>query len=169
MEVPALNPGRKFRVKKKLKWILAALLVVFGLLQFFQPDRTHPPEKTDFLAVMAPSPRVATMFRTSCYDCHSYETRWPWYSRISPMSWAIARDVYYGRENLNFSEWPTNRPAWVAKKFESMNEDIQYGDMPLPKYTLIHRDARLTQAQRKELEDWLNTKTEQLNVPAEAQ
>lgn len=95
------------------------------------------------------------MLHAACYDCHSSETRWPWYSHIAPMSWLIAGDVREGREHLNLSNWPQDDPKRAAKWFDRMSEAIRSGDMPLPKYTKIHADARLTDSQRKELADWL--------------
>ncbi|HEX3889855.1 MAG TPA: heme-binding domain-containing protein [Verrucomicrobiae bacterium] len=143
-------------MKKKLKWIFGALVVAFALLQFTSPSRTNPPVKNDFIVAVNPPPQMAAMLRAACYDCHSGETKWPWYSRVAPMSWQIAKDVNDGRENLNLSDWPANDPKRAAKKLEDMSEQISYGEMPLKKYTLIHADARLTESQRKELTDWLD-------------
>jgi hypothetical protein len=151
-------------MKKKLKWIFAALIVAFALLQLTNPPRINPPVKNDFIAVENPPPQIATTLRAACYDCHSGETRWPWYSRVAPMSWQIAKDVNDGRENLNLSDWPSNDPKHAAKKLEDMSEQIGYGEMPLKKYTLIHADARLTENQRKELTDWLDAEAAQLKA-----
>jgi len=151
-------------VRKKLKWALFAALAGFGLLQFTSPARSNPPVQNDFIAATAPPAAVAAMVRAACYDCHSSETRWPWYSRIAPISWTVASDVEYGRTNLNLSAWPANNPLRAAKRMETMSEDIQSGDMPMKKYTLIHRDARLTDAQRKQLTDWLDAEAEKLRA-----
>ena len=148
-------------MKKKLKWIFGALVAAFALLQFTNPARTNPPVKKDFPITNAP-PQVAAMLRASCYDCHSQETRWPWYSRVAPVSWLVASDVNDGRKHLNLSDWPVDDPKRAAKKLENMSEEIGYGDMPLKKYTLIHADARLTDGQRKELTDWLDAEAARL-------
>jgi len=156
-------------MKKKLKWILAALVVVFAFLQFINPPRTNPPVIHDLMAGSAPPPQIALTLHAACYDCHSDETRWPWYSRIAPMSWQIAKDVNDGRENLNLSDWPENDPKRAAKKLEDMSEQIDYGEMPLKKYALIHADARLTESQRKELTDWLDAEAKKLKSQNAAQ
>jgi len=151
-------------MKKKLKWIAAALAVVFLLLQFTNPPRTNPPVVNDLMAANPPPPEIAAMLRAACYDCHSYETKWPWYSRVAPVSWLIASDVSNGRDNMDFSDWPTNDPERVAKRLESMSEEIGYGNMPPKKYTLVHAVARLTESRRKELEDWLNAEAARLKA-----
>jgi len=80
------------RLKRKLKWFFVALVVGFALLQLTNPARTNPPVVSDLMA-SNPPPQVAALLRAACYDCHSSETRWPWYSRVAPMSWLIASDV----------------------------------------------------------------------------
>jgi hypothetical protein len=78
------------------------------------------------------------------------------------MSWLIASDVRDGRENLNLSNWPNNNPLRAAKRLEQMSDEISSGEMPLPKYTKIHADARFTESQRKELTDWLDAEAARL-------
>ncbi len=148
-------------MKRKLKWI--ALVTGFALLQLTNPPRTNPPVIHDLMASSATPPQVAAMLHAACYDCHSSETLWPWYSHIAPMSWLIASDVKEGREHLNLSDWPNDNPMRAAKRLENMSDEISSGEMPLPKYTKIHADARLTQIQRKELSDWLDAEAAQSN------
>ena len=102
------------------------------------------------------------MLHAACYDCHSSETRWPWYSHIAPMSWLIAGDVKAGREHLNLSEWPAADPRRAVKWLDRMSDEISSGEMPLLKYTKIHADARLTEIQCKELTDWLDAEAARL-------
>ena len=153
-------------MKKILKWIFVALVVAFGLLQLTNPPRTNPPVVSDLMAKNAPPPQVAAMLHAACYDCHSSETKWPWYSRVAPMSWLIANDVNDGRKNLNLSDWPNDNPTRAAKRLEDMSEEIGYGEMPPKKYTAIHTDARLTPSQLKELTDWLDSEASRLKASA---
>jgi Haem-binding domain len=146
---------------KWIKWALAGAIGIFVALQFFNPPTENPPVKADFIAAAKPSAAVAADIRVACYDCHSDETRWPWYSRIAPVSWLIASDVIEGREHLNLSEWPA-APARAAKKLDLMNEEVDYREMPPRKYTLIHADARLSDAQRKEILDWTDAAADKL-------
>ena len=153
-------------MKKILKWIFCALLVGFTLLQFTNPARTNPPVVNDLLATNAPPPHVAALLHAACYDCHSSETKWPWYSRIAPASWLVVHVVNEGRDHLNFSDWPADRPEGAAKRLDNMSEQIGYRDMPPKQYTLIHADARLTDADRKELTAWLDAEAERLRATA---
>ena len=139
-------------MKGKLKWIFGALVVAFGLLQFTNLPRTNPPVVNAFAATNAP-PEIDALLKAACYDCHSHETKWPLYSRVAPASWLVVSDVNEGRKHLNFSAWPTD-PAAVAKKLDRINEVLDYREMPPTKYTLLHPEARLTDAQRKQLMDW---------------
>jgi hypothetical protein len=118
------------------------------------------------MATNAPPPQVAAMLHAACYDCHSSETKWPWYSRVAPMSWLIANDVNDGRRNLNLSDWPNDNPTRAAKRLEDMSEEIGYGEMPPKKYTAIHTDARLTPSQLKELTDWLDSEASRMKASA---
>jgi hypothetical protein len=138
---------------KKWKLILLAALGIFAALQLTNPARTNPPVITDFITAASPPASVAAVIRAACYDCHSYETKWPWYSRVAPVSWLIVSDTDEGREKLDFSDWP-DEAVRAAKKMDRINEVLGYREMPPKKYTLIHADARLTEAQHKEIMDW---------------
>jgi hypothetical protein len=151
-------------MKKKMKWIFAAFVAVFALLQFTNPARTNPPVVHDLMATSVPPPEIAAMLHAACYDCHSYETKWPWYSHVAPVSWLIASDVKDGRRDMNFSDWPGNDPMRAAKRLEDMSEKIGYDEMPPEKYRLIHAGARLTETQRKELTDWLDAEAARLKT-----
>ena len=153
-------------MKKKLKWIFGALVVVFALLQLTNPARTNPPilPGHEVSATNAPPQQIAALLRAACYDCHSYETKWPWYSRVAPMSWLIASDVRGGRARVNFSDWPNDHPNWAARRWERISERLDYREMPPAKYTLMHPEARLTDDQRKELIQWADGEAERLKA-----
>ena len=149
-------------MKKKLKWAVISLAVAFLLLQLTNPARVNPPVKSDLIASTPPPGPVAATLIAACYDCHSDQTRWPWYSHIAPMSWLIANDVNEGRENLNLSEWPADDAKRAARRLENMSDNIDAGNMPPQKYTAIHADARLTESQRKVMTDWLDAAADKL-------
>jgi hypothetical protein len=154
------------RKLKWLKWIFAALVVVFELLQFANPPRTNPPVEPghDLMATNPPPPQIAALLHSACYDCHSYETRWPWYSHIAPVSRLVAGDVARGRERLNFSDWPQALPERAAKRLERISEEVDDQDMPPAKYTLLHPEARLTAGQREQLMHWADQEAARLKA-----
>ncbi len=153
-------------MKKKLKWIFGALVVVFALLQLTNPARTNPPilPGHDVSATNAPPPQIAALLHAACYDCHSYETKWLWYSRVAPVSWLIASDVNGGRKHMNFSDWPYDHPDTLVRRWENISEKLDYKEMPPAKYTLMHPAARLTDDQRKELIQWADAMAEKLKA-----
>lgn len=127
----------------------AAALVLAA--QFVPVDRTNPAIEQD---VAAPAD-VDAILRRACYDCHSNETTWPWYSRVAPVSWLVAYDTYRGRNELNFSTW--NRLA-AAERRDALNEvweEIASGSMPLPIYLPLHPEARLSDADKAAVEAWV--------------
>ena len=148
---------------KKWKLLLLAVLFGFVVAQLFNPARTNPPVKNDFLATTQPPAAVVASLRAACYDCHSHETIWPWYAKIAPVSWLVVSDTTEGREHLNLSDWPIE-PDRAIKKLDRINEALTDGDMPPKKYTLIHANARLTEAQRKEILDWTDAAAAKLRA-----
>ena len=157
-------------MKRKLKWILAALVVVFALAQLAQPERTNPPVGAghDVSASNPPPPEIASLLHAACYDCHSFETKWPWYSRVAPMSWLVASDVRNGRARMNFSDWPHEHPDWAARRWENISDELDYKEMPPAKYTMMHPEARLTDAQRQKIIHWANDEAARLKSSSQA-
>ena len=144
------------RLKTKLKWCLGLPAVVAVALQFFNPSLKNPPVAAghDLLATNPPPPEVATLLRNACYDCHSYETKWPWYAHVAPISWWIVDHTKEGREHLNFSEWPHNDSYVAGDQLNRIADQVQGRKMPLSSYTWIHTGARLTAEQRGRILKW---------------
>ena len=152
-------------VKVKAKRIFIGLVVVVALLQLVQPDRVNPAVEParDWLASNAPPARVVGSLRAACYDCHSNETKWPWYSRVSPVSWWIVDHIKDGRKHLNFSDWPHDNPRKARSRWQNIQDEIESGGMPLKSYTLIHSEARLSATDRTELMEWVDSEVIRLN------
>lgn len=135
---------------KMLRWVVLGCVVLLAAIQFVPVDRANPPVETE-----VPAPAVVrAVLRRSCYDCHSNETVWPWYSKVAPFSWLAARDVNGGRKELNFSTWNRYAPPQQAKKLKECWEEIAAGQMPLWIYLPLHRDAMLSDADRELLRLW---------------
>ena len=141
---------------KLIKRILLGLLILLVIAQFIRPDQTNPPveEAQDFIFVNNPPSEIATTLKAACYDCHSHETKYPWYSQVSPISWWIDHHIEEGREHLNFSIWTTYSPKRKAHKMEECYEEVEDGDMPLIGYDLMHAEAKLSDDQKKALVDY---------------
>jgi heme-binding protein len=122
-----------------------AALALAGI-QFVRPARTNPRShpNASFEAVVQPPPGVTSGLKRACYDCHSNETVWPWYSEIAPVSWLIARDVDRGRAHLNFSDWTHRVSATEPPELADLCEEVKAGSMPLRSYSLLHPAAVLT-------------------------
>lgn len=134
-----------------LKKILIALVVIFVGIQFIPVERTNPPITQD----VNPPENISVILKTSCYDCHSNETVWPWYSNIAPVSFLIANDVNEGREHLNFSEWDKYDAKRRSKKMDGVSELVEKGVMPLSIYTFIHSDAKMNPEKIKAIKEWV--------------
>ena len=132
-------------MRKALKIILAALLLIFAGAQFVRPARVNPPAVAGHsLEENAQlSPEAAEVLRRSCMDCHSNKTVWPWYSNVAPVSWMLADHVREGRDHLNFSEWTSYDRRETLGLLNAICKTAKGGVMPLNSYTLIHRDAAL--------------------------
>jgi hypothetical protein len=136
--------------------ILIAIGVILIGIQFIPVDRTNPPVTQD----INPPKNISAILRTSCYDCHSNETTWPWYSYVAPVSFLVSGDVKNGREHLNFSEWDRYDDEKQGKILEEILEEIEKGDMPLPKYLITHPDAEMYPEKIKVVKDWVTSKDE---------
>ena len=130
-------------------WVLLIGIVVFGLIQFVPYGKTY----TNPPVINVPNwdtPETEALVRSSCYDCHSNETTYPWYSKVAPASWLLQRDVDEGRRQLNFSEWPTDQGRQLAITDE-ITEVLYEGEMPPIQYTIIHPKSRLSVGQIKQV------------------
>jgi hypothetical protein len=144
---------------KLLKIIGLVLLVVLVGLQFF-PARSNQNTivpSTDFVKTYKVPEQVAQMLYTSCYNCHSNNTDYPWYSRVQPVGWFLENHISKGKEELNFSEFGSYSGRRQQSKLTSMISQVEDDKMPLASYTFIHSDARLSAVNKKNLVDYLKT------------
>ncbi|MBN2638963.1 MAG: heme-binding domain-containing protein [Bacteroidales bacterium] len=142
--------------RKFWKYFFGGLIVLFVGIQFIpiKMPVTSENNPDDFLMNVKMPEHVASMFRESCYDCHSNETKYPWYSRIAPSSWLLASDVIGGRNHVNFSNWNKLSKAQQIAVLSDVASEVKSGDMPFWAYPIMHPKARLSAADRKELVDW---------------
>ena len=153
-------------MKQRVKWIFGGVLLAVGLLQFTNPARTNPPVVPghDFLASNAPPAQIVGLLRGACYDCHSFESQWPWYSRVAPISWWVVGHVNDGRKDLNFSAWPYDRPDRERSRYRKIRDTLESGEMPLSVYAWMHPAARLSDSDRKSLAEWADAEAQRLKA-----
>lgn len=151
---------------KIIKKILLGLLVVLILIQFFRPARN-----TDNGIMSADISRVVNIpfniqqrLKTSCYDCHSNHTNYPWYSNIQPVGWWLTHHIKEGKAELNFNEFSFYSKRRQLSKLKAIGESINDGSMPLSSYTLIHRNANLSAEDKKMIVDWTETTKDSLTT-----
>ncbi len=153
---PVLEHKESGMKNPRVKKILLALLGLFLLIQFIRIDRSVPEydAERDFVLITHAPPKMEQRIRSSCYDCHSYETRYPWYSQIAPVSWFLRKHIKEGREHLNFSTWGMKKHSAQLHLLEEAYEEVLEGEMPLRGYALMHGEAKMSQAEREELAAW---------------
>jgi len=151
---------------KTLKVIGGIILLALLVAQFFRPDRNDPGSDPTLVIgqQMNVPPSVRSILERSCFDCHSNQTRWPWYSSFAPVSWLVANDVKEGRGHLNFSEWGTYTRKRQIAKLDMMVSEVDKNQMPLKTYLLLHRDATLSEADKDVLCTWAEQASDSLRA-----
>ncbi len=146
---------RSFRKDAKI----AVLVLVAALLlaQAIRIQKSNPPVSAD----ISTDPAVKHLLQRACYNCHSNETVWPWYSNVAPASWLVASDVNEGRRQLNFSEWGTYNRDTQARKLKAISEEVKDGDMPPWYYSMMHRESHLTPEEKERIRAWTGSAAEQ--------
>ncbi|EGV43380.1 hypothetical protein BZARG_1778 [Bizionia argentinensis JUB59] len=136
---------------KMVKIIVLVLLVIFVGIQFVPSERNQSnlvPE-ADFLLVNHTPENIGKLLQVSCYDCHSNNTEYPWYNKIQPAAWFLEDHINEGKAELNFSTWDSLSSRRKASKLRSIIKQIESDEMPLFSYTLIHREAVFSDAEKK--------------------
>lgn len=140
-------------MKKK---ILLILIVVLIGIQFIRPQKNLSSEvlATDISNVYGTPQNVSVILKKACRDCHSNNTVYPWYAEVQPVGLWLNNHVHEGKEELNFSEFGSYPIARQYKKLDDMIDEVKEGHMPISSYTLIHRDAKLSEEEKQALLNW---------------
>ena len=158
-------------LKKILKIALIVIVVAFVIGQFIRPDFTNPPvnaSETLWASTTVPDDVHQVLVR-SCSDCHSNESVYPWYAKITPSNWFLANHISEARREMNLSVWNTYSPKKKMKKLEELCEQVEQAEMPLPSYLWIHRDAALSDNDRTLLCNWAKTERSRIETSTPAQ
>jgi hypothetical protein len=143
---------------KLFKKILLVLLIIFIVMQAFRPTKNLSANTENDISVSYVVPtEVKTILAKACNDCHSNKTEYPWYANIQPAAFWLNDHVVDGKRHMNFNEFNKYRIAKQYKKLEECIDEVKDGEMPLESYTLIHKNAILTEAEKTTLTNWCLT------------
>ncbi|WPO78181.1 heme-binding domain-containing protein [Flavobacterium sp. KACC 22761] len=139
-----------------MKKVVILIAVILVAIQFYRPDKniSENSSHNSIEKQYTVPENVRLLLKTSCYDCHSNNTYYPWYSNIQPVAWWLNKHIVEGKRELNFDEFNSYSPEKKKKKLVETIDEIEKNGMPLRSYTFIHKDAVLTQEQQKEIIDW---------------
>ncbi len=151
-------------MKKLGKKIVLLLLVALVIMQFIPVDKpeTTTDNPNDITKDISVPKEIAARLKTSCYDCHSNETKYPWYSKVAPVKWALFNHIEEGREHLNFSEWKTLSNDDKIDALDEVVEVLEEGEMPMESYLILHSEAKLSQQQKEDVMAWAESLMGQL-------
>lgn len=138
---------------RKLFYIVIGLLILIQFVPANLPEVISE-NPNDLIQNNSFDKEIVTMLKNSCYDCHSNETVYPWYSYVAPVSFLVSRDTREGREELNLSEWNSFSKLDKLSAIDDIAEAIEYGEMPMKIYPITHPDAKLTDTDREQLLEW---------------
>ncbi|MEO6548403.1 MAG: heme-binding domain-containing protein [Ferruginibacter sp.] len=148
-------------MKRNLKRFGLVLLVVLIIIQFIRPTKNIRADSAAFandISTVYPVPdSIKSILKTSCYDCHSNNTVYPWYANVQPVAWWLNDHIDEGKKELNFSEFATYKIRRQYKKLEETIELVKGNEMPLSSYTIIHRDAILSKLQKISIVNWASS------------
>ena len=155
-------------MKKVFKNLLLLLFVVIVIIQFIHPEKNiSGPDallKNDICKVYLVPDNVNHILQTSCYDCHSNNTIYPWYSKIQPVAWWLNNHIVEGKREIDFSEFATYRIGRQYKKLDEIIKQVKEDEMPLSSYTLIHRNAGLTADQKLAIANWASSIKDSIKI-----
>ncbi len=134
------------------------MLIAFVGIQFMPTIRNQNNEvlETDFTKTFTVPTNIQNLLKNSCYDCHSNNTNYPWYNKIQPVSWFLEHHIKEGKKELNFSEFGGYSERRQKSKIKSIISQVRDDEMPLWTYTLIHRDTKLSEDDKKLITNYLN-------------
>ena len=150
--------SRLMKVVRIAKWLLLVVVALFLLAQIVRPARTNPTVSSSLSIEnqVAVDTNVVATLRRSCFDCHSNETVWPWYSNVAPVSWFVINHVSEGRRHLNFSEWGNYSETKKRERLNDICTQVKEHEMPLSSYTPLHPGSSLTEQDIQSLCAWTN-------------
>lgn len=151
-------------MKKALRFLAAGSLLVLIVIQFIPVDlpENNSDHSKDMVQTENAPDEVKFILSKSCYDCHSNQTVYPWYSKVAPVSWLVAKDIREARDEMNFSEWAELSKRKKIKMLNELAEEVEEKKMPLKIYTVVHRDAILTDEEISIIKSWTKSQSDKI-------
>jgi len=149
-----------------LKKILLSIGVVIIGIQFFRPalNKSSQVFNTDISKIVTTSDSVQILLKNACYDCHSNNTNYPWYSNIQPVGWLMAKHIRKGKDELNYSEFASYSPRRQLSKLNGIANSVKEGIMPMSSYKMMHKNAQLSTYEKELLINWVQQARDSLSV-----
>ncbi len=147
-----------------MKWkitfaVLGAVLIIIQFINSKLPETAPSTNDNLFIAENVPGD-IQSVLSRACYDCHSMETKYPWYSYVAPVKWLLKNDINEGRGEMNFSEWGRMVDVDKVEKLGDISEVVKDKEMPLKKYLVMHPEARLSLEERQKIITWADSTAE---------
>lgn len=157
---------RRIVVMSHKQKMLLAGLAIFGVIQFIQAPHNESKESlpVDFIKMFYVSDSTQQILKRACFDCHSNNTDYPWYSNIQPMGWLMTNHIKKGKEALNFSEFGNYKSRKQLSKLTGIVNSIKDESMPLSSYEWMHKNARLSHAEKTLIINLINKITDSLST-----
>jgi len=150
-------------MRKIIKILVVIVIVTFVVIQFFQPEKNIGEITENHILKQEQLPEIVQQtIKNACLDCHSNNTRYPWYDRVAPVSWMVNKHITKGKDELNFSEWGKLDNYDKIGALEDIRQEVEQKTMPLKSYVAIHKEAKLTDEQRAALIAWIDKKGSEL-------
>ncbi len=151
-------------MKKTWIYILVSLAVIFIIIQFFQPKKNISKGETteDIIFQLQIPSNVRGNLANACFDCHSNNTRYPFYNNFAPVSWFLNYHITHAKKHLNFSEWGTYDKKKQLKLLNDICEELNSDEMPLQSYVWMHSSANLNEKEKKDICDWTDSAGEEV-------
>jgi hypothetical protein len=151
---------------KRLKRILLGLLIAFLLIQFIQPTKNIGgyEQSTDLVKTVTVPYQTQAILKAACYDCHSNNTRYPWYAGVQPFGWLLANHIREGKAELNFNEFGSYSLRRQMSKLKGIGNSVRDGSMPLSSYIMLHKNARLSKEDKELIIQWATRTKDSLEL-----
>jgi len=150
-------------MKNFIKVLSIFLVVTFGIIQFFKPEKNNIEPDSNHLFNQAELPgEIQAIFKNACLDCHSNQTNYLWYHKIAPVSWMINNHIVEGKKELNLSEWGQMSKMDKISKLDKICSEVEHEKMPIKAYVFMHKNAKLSEEQVASLCVWTEKMSEEI-------